>query len=249
MSCIAPFCTRAEIAPAAFFAKPPWGPVPDRTGAEIRADWKGAAVSRDAALPAVRLAGTLRHYHRGGSHGRSRRRPAAARGSRRRADQGAGRPPCRTARAAAGDEPAARRIGRALRRGSGDAVRKKLADVSTGPFWIKLEGLGTLGGNAPHTLYAEADLARGLKDLHTLVGRAVREAGVPLDYQKWTPHVPMARFDALGQHDLKQIMSFLSRRAALSAGPFAVTDFELVALPADAEPEVLESYSLSGRGR
>lgn len=130
-----------------------------------------------------------------------------------------------------------------------DAVRQKLAEVSTGPFWIKLEGLGTLGGNAPHTLYAEADLARGLKDLHTLVGRAVREAGVPLDYQKWTPHVPMARFDALGQHDLKQIMSFLSRRAALSAGPFAVTDFELVALPADAEPEVLESYSLSGRGR
>ena len=130
-----------------------------------------------------------------------------------------------------------------------DAVKRKLGEVSTGPFWIKLEGLGTLGGNAPHTLYAEAELARGLKDLHTLVGRAVREAGVALEYQKWTPHVPLARFDGLGQHDLKQIMSFLSRRAALSAGPFPVTDFELIAPPAtpDAEPEVLETYPLSGR--
>lgn len=129
-----------------------------------------------------------------------------------------------------------------------DAVRRKLGEVSTGPFWIKLEGLGTLGGNAPHTLYAEADLSRGLKDLHTLVGRAVREAGVPLEYQRWTPHVPIARFEALGQHDLKQIMSFLSRRAALTAGPFPVTDFQLIALRPDTpEPEVLETYPLNGR--
>jgi 2'-5' RNA ligase len=133
-----------------------------------------------------------------------------------------------------------------------DAVRAGLAGVSTGPFYVRLEGLGTLGGNAPRLLYAEAGLEPGLKDLHTLVGRAVREAGVPLQYQKWTPHVPLAHFDGLGQHDLKQIMSFLSRRAALSAGPFPVTDFELVALRPGAhgpEPEVLETYPLSGRSR
>lgn len=132
------------------------------------------------------------------------------------------------------------------------AVRAGLAEVATGPFYVRIEGLGTLGGNAPHTLYAEAELAPGLKDLHALVRRAVRDAGVALDYQRWTPHVPIARFEALGQHDLKQIMSFLSRRAALSAGPFPVTEFELVSVrpgPDGPEREVIETYPLSGRGR
>ncbi|HET7409166.1 MAG TPA: RNA 2',3'-cyclic phosphodiesterase [Paracoccaceae bacterium] len=132
------------------------------------------------------------------------------------------------------------------------AVRTGLAEIATGPFYVGIQGLGTLGGNAPHTLYAEAELSPGLKDLHALVRRAVRDAGVTLDFQRWTPHVPIAHFEALGQHDLKQIMSFLSRRAALSAGPFPVTDFELIALrpgPEGPVPEVVESYPLSGRSR
>lgn len=131
-------------------------------------------------------------------------------------------------------------------------VRTALAEVSPGPFYVRLQGLGTLGGNAPHTLYAEAELSPGLKDLHAMVRRALRDAGVAVDYQRWTPHVPLARFEALGQHDLKQIMSFLSRRAALSAGPFPVTEFELVAVrPGTDGPvaEVVETYPLSGRGR
>lgn len=135
-------------------------------------------------------------------------------------------------------------------------VRDALTEISTGPFYVRLQGLGTLGGNAPHTLYVEAGLSPGLKDLHALIRRAVRDAGVALDYQRWTPHVPLAHFDTLGQHDLKQIMSFLSRRAALSAGHFPVTDFELVVLRPALEspsgepvPEVVETYPLSGRSR
>ena len=129
-------------------------------------------------------------------------------------------------------------------------IRTALAGVAPGPFYVKLQGLGTLGGNSPHTLYAEAELSPGLKDLHAMVRRAVRDVGVAVDYQRWTPHVPLARFEALGQHDLKQIMSFLSRRAALSAGPFPVTEFELVALGPDGSTRnVIETYPLSGRGR
>lgn len=131
-------------------------------------------------------------------------------------------------------------------------VAQALGAVAPGPFFVSLSGLGTLGGNAPHTLYAEAELSPGLKDLHGLVRRALREAGVAVAYQRWTPHVPLAHFDALGQHDLKQIMGFLSRRAGLSAGPFPVTDFELIALRPGAEGpvrEVVQSYALSGRSR
>lgn len=132
------------------------------------------------------------------------------------------------------------------------AVRTALAEVAPGPFHVKLQGVGTLGGNSPHTLYAEAELSPGLKDLHALVRRALRDVDIVLDYQRWTPHVPIARFEALGQHDLKQIMSFLSRRAGLSAGPFPVTDFELIVHrpgPGGPVTEVIESFALSGRSR
>ena len=64
---------------------------------------------------------------------------------------------------------------------SDDAVEKvteALERVSVTPFYISFEGLGTIGGNAPTVLYAELEQARGLKSLHRLVGREVREAGV-----------------------------------------------------------------------
>ena len=107
------------------------------------------------------------------------------------------------------------------------AVAEALQKVEAGPFYLSLEGLGMRGGAAPDTLYAEADLPAGLKTLHKQVGRAVRLAEVELAHERYTPYVALARFGALGAHDLKQIMSFLSRRMSLSAGPFPVTDFQL----------------------
>ena len=108
-----------------------------------------------------------------------------------------------------------------------DAVTQALERVAVGPFYLSVEGLGTLGGNAPTVLYAELEQVKGLKTLHRLIGREVREAGVSMAHARVDPHIPMARFGDLGPHDLKQIMSFLSRRAALTAGPFPVTDFNL----------------------
>ena len=128
-----------------------------------------------------------------------------------------------------------------------DGVCAALERVAVGPFYLSVEGLGTLGGNAPTVLYAELEQAKGLKTLHRLIGREVREAGVSMAHARVDPHIPMARFGEMGQHDLKQIMSFLSRRAALSAGPFPVTDFNLYKAGTDTEPdnEVVKSFVVS----
>ena len=123
---------------------------------------------------------------------------------------------------------------------SDDAVEKvteALERVSVTPFYISFEGLGTIGGNAPTVLYAELEQARGLKSLHRLVGREVREAGVSMAHARVDPHIPMARFGEMGMHDLKAIMSFLSRRASLAGGPFPVTDLCLYRKGTTASPE------------
>ena len=128
-----------------------------------------------------------------------------------------------------------------------DGICEALERVAIGPFYLSVEGLGTLGGNAPTVLYAELEQAKGLKSLHRLVGREVREAGVSMAHARVDPHIPMARFGDMGQHDLKQIMSFLSRRAALTAGPFPVTDFNLYRAGTDEAPdnEIVKSFVVS----
>lgn len=130
------------------------------------------------------------------------------------------------------------------------AVRRGLGGVSANAFSLAVEGLDTTGGNAPVAVSAAVPLTPSLKDLHARVGQAVREAGVPLAYQKYTPSIVLSRFAAMGQHDLKQIMSFLSRRSGLKAGPFLVSEFALYAVVAGEDGprlEVIEDYPLSGR--
>lgn len=74
------------------------------------------------------------------------------------------------------------------------------------------------------------------------------KAGLPLKPERLAPYVTIAEFDELGPNDLRGIMSFLSRRAALRAGPFPATDFNLIVIREDKEglvQEVLETYPLS----
>jgi len=127
-------------------------------------------------------------------------------------------------------------------------IRWALANVRVGPFYMNVTGVDTLGGNAPRVVYAGTDTPNGLKELHTQICREVRKAGVPLALERLAPFITIAEFDELGPNDLRQIMSFLSRREAMKVGPFPVTDFNLIVMREDEEglvQEVLESYPLS----
>ncbi len=127
-------------------------------------------------------------------------------------------------------------------------VRKALADVRVGPFYMNVSGVSTHGGNAPRVVFAGTDTPNGLKKLHNLVMREVRKAGLPLEHAQFVPYISIAEFDELGPNDLRQIMSFLSRREALAAGPFPVTDMQLIVMrdgPEGLVQETLETWPLS----
>ena len=108
-----------------------------------------------------------------------------------------------------------------------DKLVTSLAQVEVGPFYIEVEGLGTEGGQTPTSLYAEIADPKQLNKLHRQVTRIARVDGVEIPHQKWAPGITLATFGELGPHDMKQILSFCSRRAGLTAGPFPATEFVL----------------------
>ncbi|MEO1492385.1 MAG: hypothetical protein AAFV19_09575 [Pseudomonadota bacterium] len=130
-----------------------------------------------------------------------------------------------------------------------DRLKTELGRVRAAPFYLQIDGLNTEGGSAPSAIYAEVDQPRGLKTMRGAITEAVRDADVPVPYEKYTPMVVLAEFDEMGTHDLKQIMSFLSRRQGLSAGPFPVTAFCLYTWRIEANQpvlEIIETFELTG---
>lgn len=130
-----------------------------------------------------------------------------------------------------------------------DRLKQELSRVSAAPFYLQIEGLNAEGGSAPTAIYAEVDQPRGLKATRGAITEAVRDADVPVPYEKYAPMIVLAEFDQMGTHDLKQIMSFLSRRQGLSAGPFPVTAFSLYAWKIENNQpmlDVLETFELTG---
>lgn len=108
-----------------------------------------------------------------------------------------------------------------------DKLIAALNQVEVGPFYVKIEGLGTSGGASPDTVYAEVPEATQLKKLHRQVTRVARVEGVDIPHQNWSPGVTLAHFGELGPHDLKLLLGFCQRRAGLTAGPFPATEFVL----------------------
>lgn len=128
-------------------------------------------------------------------------------------------------------------------------IKAALSVIKAGPFALNIEGVGTFGGATPRSVHAEIEMITGLKNLHRKISRAMRELSLDLPHDKYAPHVTLARLDEFGTHDLKQIMSFLSRRVSLKAGPFVVDAFTLYASEQGAEGPVytpLETYPLDG---
>lgn len=93
-----------------------------------------------------------------------------------------------------------------------DKLKVALDQVEVGPFYIKIEGLNTVGGQHPTAIYAEVVEAKPLKTLHRQVTRVARVEGVEIPHQSWSPGVTIARYDELEKHDMKLMLGFLQRR-------------------------------------
>lgn len=133
----------------------------------------------------------------------------------------------------------------------GDAALEDLHDALSGiradRFTLEVSGLGTFGGDAPHTLWAGVADEPGLTTLQAKVARAVRRAGLTMPARRFVPHITIARLRP-NQAAHPELARFIAANAGISLPPEPVVGFTLYAStlrPEGALHEPLAQYPLS----
>jgi RNA 2',3'-cyclic 3'-phosphodiesterase len=99
-----------------------------------------------------------------------------------------------------------------------------LADVSRRPLALKVAGLGSFGGDKPHSVFAVVEPTRELSELQGEVDRLVRACGVEIDRRKFQPHVTLARLKGASSLD---VADYLSSRGWFPPQTFTASRFVL----------------------
>jgi RNA 2',3'-cyclic 3'-phosphodiesterase len=113
-----------------------------------------------------------------------------------------------------------------------------LAEVSRRPIPLKISGLGSFGGDKPHSVYAVVEPSRALAELQNEVDRLVRASGTPFDKRRFQPHVTLARLKGASSLDVADYLAscgwvppqtftadrfvLYSARASTGGGPYIV---------------------------
>lgn len=123
-----------------------------------------------------------------------------------------------------------------------------LEEIDAPPVSLRLEGLGTFGGDRPHTLYAAVAPDAELTLLRKRVAQAARSVGIDMPRERFVPHITLARLPRdLCREDYERLHRALATRVALKAGPAAVPAFTLFRSHLGSEGasyEVLADYPL-----
>jgi 2'-5' RNA ligase len=99
-----------------------------------------------------------------------------------------------------------------------------LSYVSRSPFSVRVSGLGSFGGDKPHSVHALIEPSRELGELQAEVERLARASGLDLDKRRFTPHITLARLK--GSAPL-EVAAYLSARGYFPAQTFTVNRFVL----------------------
>jgi RNA 2',3'-cyclic 3'-phosphodiesterase len=99
-----------------------------------------------------------------------------------------------------------------------------LAEVNRGPFPLRIAGLGSFGGNNPHSIYAAVEPNRALEALQNEVDRLVRACGVAPDKRRFQPHVTLARVRGATSLD---VADYLACRGWFPSQPYVADRFVL----------------------
>jgi 2'-5' RNA ligase len=99
-----------------------------------------------------------------------------------------------------------------------------LADMSRRPLALRVSGLGSFGGDKPHSVYAAVQPTREISDLQAEVDRLVRACGVEPDKRKFQPHVTLARLRGASSLD---VADYLSIRGWYPSQAFTANRFVL----------------------
>lgn len=122
----------------------------------------------------------------------------------------------------------------------------ELARIELPAFSLKLEGLGSFGGDDPRVLWAGVRNCEALDALARACDRAARNAGLPADPRNWKPHVTLAR---LRHTPVDAVVRVLSRKATFNTAEFFVGSFVLMSSKpgGGGGPYVIEErYTLAG---
>lgn len=99
-----------------------------------------------------------------------------------------------------------------------------LAEIEVDAFELRLEGLGTFGGNDPRTIWAGVSPNPALDALARACDRAARHAGLPAEAKPFRAHVTLAR---LRNAPPEIVARTLQQIGAFRTEPFAVKEFVL----------------------
>lgn len=99
-----------------------------------------------------------------------------------------------------------------------------LSFIARNPIPIKLSGLGSFGGDHPHSVHAAVEPNRALTELQTEIERMCRACGLETEKRKFTPHITLARLKNASPLD---VASYLSARGFLPSHSFTANRFVL----------------------
>ena len=98
-------------------------------------------------------------------------------------------------------------------------IAEALAGLRLGQVVVELSGLDLYGRRRPAVLAVRAK-GDGLEPLHAKVMRLAREAGVPLQRERFRPHVTVARFPReMGAKDQTRLGEFIALNGTFSLDP------------------------------
>lgn len=119
-----------------------------------------------------------------------------------------------------------------------DEIDAMLCDLEYDMIDVTLNGLGTFGGDKPHSIFVSIEPNRALNELQAAQERTLRRLGLPPETRRFTPHVTLARLrhsstidvaDYLATHTSPSRRSFEARRfvlfsskASVGGGPYIV---------------------------
>lgn len=107
-------------------------------------------------------------------------------------------------------------------------IARELTDllgmIEADAFELRLEGLGTFGGNDPRTIWAGVSANPALDSLQRACDRAARSAGLPPEPHPFKAHVTLAR---LRHASTDVVARTLGQIGAFRTGTFSVREFVL----------------------
>lgn len=99
-----------------------------------------------------------------------------------------------------------------------------LGKIDMPPFELRLNGLGSFGGNKPRALFASIVPSEDLDALHRANERAAREVGLPPEGRNYKPHVTLARLRGTRPG---AVATYLEHQGGVAGETFTVNRFVL----------------------